>query len=54
MVNIEKNLKKFIKKSIKEFPNQVELTKKLLKAGFRKIEVFDVLDGIASIHVSEI
>ena len=44
----------YLIQSIKEFPNQIQLTKKLLKAGFRKIEVFDVLDGIASIHVSEI
>ena len=44
----------YLIQSIKEFPNQIQLTKKLLKAGFRKIEVFDVLDGIASIHISEI
>ena len=44
----------YLIQSIKEFPNQIQLTKKLLKAGFRKIEVFDVLNGIASIHVSEI
>ena len=44
----------YLIQSIKEFPNQIQLTKKLLKVGFRKIEVFDVLDGIASIHVSEI
>ena len=44
----------YLIQSIKEFPNQIQLTKKLLKAGFKKIEVFDVLDGIASIHVSEL
>lgn len=44
----------YLIQSIKEFPNQVQLTKKLLRAGFRKIEVFDILDGVASIHVSEL
>ena len=44
----------YLIQSIKEFPNQIQLTKKLLKAGFRKIEVFDILDGVASIHVSEL
>ncbi len=44
----------YLIQSIKEFPNQIQLTKKLLNAGFRKIEVFDILDGIASIHISEL
>ena len=44
----------YLIQSIKEFPNQIQLTKKLLKAGFRQIEVFDILDGIASIHVCEL
>ena len=44
----------YLIQSIKEFPNQVQLTKKLLKAGFRNIEVFDILDGVASIHISEL
>jgi len=44
----------YLIQSIKEFPNQIQLTKKLLKAGFRKIEVFDILDGVASIHISEL
>ena len=44
----------YLIQSIKEFPNQIQLTKKLLKAGFKNIEVFDILDGVASIHVSEL
>ena len=44
----------YLIQSIKEFPNQIQLTKKIVKAGFRKIEVFDILDGVASIHVSEL
>ena len=44
----------YLVQSIKEFPNQVQLTKKLIKAGFRKIEVFDILDGVASIHICEL
>ena len=44
----------YLVESIKEFPNQILLTKKLLKVGFKNIEVFDILDGIASIHICEI
>ncbi len=43
----------YLIESIQEFPNQIELTKKLVKAGFKNIEVFDILDGLASIHISE-
>ena len=39
--------------SIKKFPNQVELTQKLLDSGFKNIEVIDILDGLAAIHISE-
>ena len=39
--------------SIKRFPNQIELTKKLVASGFKNIEVIDILDGIAAIHISE-
>ena len=44
----------YLIQSIKEFPNQIQLTKKLLKAGFKKIEVFDILNGVAAIHVCEL
>ena len=40
--------------SIKSFPNQIQLTKKLIRAGFKNIEVIDILDGLASIHISEL
>ncbi len=43
----------YLVESIKRFPNQIELTKKLIKTGFKNIEVIDILDGIASIHISE-
>ena len=44
----------YLVNSIKEFPNQIQLTKKLLKAGFKNVEVIDILDGLASIHISEL
>ncbi len=44
----------YLTQSIKEFPNQILLTKKLLKVGFKNIEVIDILDGIASIHICEL
>lgn len=44
----------YLIESIHKFPNQIELTKKLISTGFKNIEVFDVLDGLASIHISEI
>jgi demethylmenaquinone methyltransferase/2-methoxy-6-polyprenyl-1,4-benzoquinol methylase len=44
----------YLIQSIREFPNQIQLTKKLLKAGFKNIEVIDILDGVASIHISEL
>ena len=43
----------YLVESIKQFPNQIQLTKKLKKAGFGKIEVIDILGGLASIHISE-
>ena len=39
--------------SIEKFPNQIELTKKLVASGFKNIEVIDILGGIAAIHISE-
>ena len=44
----------YLIQSIKEFPNQILLTKKLLKVGFKNIEVIDILDGVASIHICEL
>ena len=43
---------KYLIKSIENFPNQVELSKKMKDAGFKKIEVLDIIDGLASIHVA--
>ena len=48
-----KNAYSYLIESIEEFPNQIQLTKKLLNSGFKNIEVIDVLDGIASIHIAE-
>lgn len=44
----------YLIQSIKEFPNQIQLTKKILNAGFKNVEVIDILDGVASIHISEL
>ena len=43
---------KYLIKSIESFPNQVELSKKMKDAGFKQIEVFDIIDGLASIHIA--
>ena len=43
---------KYLIKSIENFPNQVELSKKMKDAGFKKIEVLDIIDGLASIHIA--
>ena len=43
---------KYLIKSIENFPNQVELSKKMKKAGFKQIEVLDIIDGLASIHIA--
>jgi len=43
---------KYLIKSIESFPNQIELSKKMKGAGFKKIEVFDIIDGLASIHIA--
>ena len=47
------NAYSYLIESIEEFPNQIQLTKKLLNSGFKNVEVIDVLDGIASIHIAE-
>ena len=44
---------KYLVESIKNFPNQIELTKKLIKSGFKKVECFDLMGGIASIHLGK-
>lgn len=43
----------YLIESIKMFPAQIELTNKLLDVGFKNVEVIDILDGIASIHIAE-
>lgn len=43
----------YLVQSIKHFPNQIELTKKLQKSGFANIEAIDILNGLASIHMSK-
>ena len=43
----------YLIESIEKFPNQIQLTKKFMKAGFKDIEV-DILDGIASIHIGRL
>ena len=43
---------KYLIESIELFPNQIKLTKKLLVTGFCDIEVYDILDGLASIHLA--
>jgi len=40
----------YLVKSIEAFPNQLELSNKFRCAGFRKIQVFDILGGVAAIH----
>lgn len=41
----------YLIESIKCFPNQIEISKKLRNVGFKNIECFDLLDGVASIHI---
>lgn len=43
----------YLIESIKKFPSQIELTNKLLNVGFKNVEVIDILDGLASIHIAE-
>jgi len=44
----------YLIESIKSFPNQIQLTKKFIDAGFKDVEVIDILDGLASIHICEL
>ena len=48
----EKEPYEYLIKSIENFPNQVELSQKMKDAGFKKIEVLDIIDGLASIHIA--
>ena len=44
---------KYLVESINAFPNQIIFSKMLKTVGFKNIECFDLLDGIASIHICE-
>ena len=44
---------KYLVDSIKKFPNQVKLSKKMKNAGFKTVKVIDIIGGIAAIHVSK-
>ena len=43
----------YLIESIKQFPNQVELSNKLKKYKFNNVTVIDILDGLAAIHISK-
>ena len=43
----------YLVESILNFPNQIQLTKKLTNAGFKTIKVIDIIDGVAAIHISK-
>ena len=43
----------YLIKSIEIFPNQIKLSKILLECDFKKIEVFDIIDGLSSIHIAD-
>ena len=44
---------RYLVESIVNFPNQIELTKKLTQVGFKTIKVIDIIDGVAAIHISK-
>ena len=44
---------KYLIESIKLFPNQIELSKKIRMSGFKDIKVIDIMGGIAAIHMSK-
>jgi demethylmenaquinone methyltransferase/2-methoxy-6-polyprenyl-1,4-benzoquinol methylase len=48
-----KSAYEYLIESIKIFPNQMELTKIFKSAGFKDVECFDILDGVASIHIGK-
>ena len=43
----------YLVESILNFPNQIQLTKKLTQAGFKNVKVIDIIDGVAAIHISK-
>ncbi len=43
----------YLMESIKQFPNQVELSGKLKRNKYSNIEVIDIIDGLASIHIAQ-
>jgi len=43
----------YLIESIKQFPNQVELSGKLERKKYSNIKVIDILDGLASIHIAQ-
>ena len=43
----------YLIESIKQFPNQVELSGKLKRNKYSNIEVIDIIDGLASIHIAQ-
>ena len=44
---------KYLIESIRSFPNQMELSKKLKMVNFKDIECYDLFNGIASIHIGK-
>ena len=44
---------KYLIDSIRAFPNQIELTQKFIKTGFKNVECYDLFDGLASIHIGK-
>ena len=43
----------YLVESILDFPNQIQLTKKIILAGFKTVKVIDIIDGVAAIHISK-
>ena len=43
----------YLIESIRQFPNQIEVSKELKKKKFHNINVIDILDGLAAIHICE-
>ena len=43
----------YLVESILNFPNQIQLTRKLILAGFKTVKVIDIINGVAAIHISK-
>ena len=43
----------YLVKSIENFPDQVKFSQIIKKSGFKQIEVYDILSGLASIHIGK-